>query len=116
MVDMKKLVMGFLILSGCTSTTTPEMDKSTTPQSVSEAPSHAPVNPIEPLDGETRQSFLERQISLVSSEISDLEPKMIATSVSMNPRSQSENTKLKEQLFALERKKASLELQLLSLP
>ncbi len=115
---MKKLIIGLLLLTGCSTAMkeTPGAPESTTPKGVSAAPVVVPLNPLEPLEGETREAFLERQIAMVASEIMILEPKVIAASNSMDPKFVAENAKMRDQLFDLERKKASLELQLLSLP
>jgi hypothetical protein len=118
---MKKLWIVLFILTGCATTSAPDVAK--TPEaappvagSAIPAPEVVPNNPLEPKDGESREAFLQRQIDQLSVEITQLEPKVIAAGNRVDPDGEVETKRLKKQLFTLERQKASLELQLLSLP
>jgi hypothetical protein len=116
---MKKLVIGLVLLTGCATVPAPESTTAAEAPATGAAlpaPEVVPNNPLVPQEGETRQAFLERQIEQLSVEITHLEPKVIAAGNRVDPDGEVETKRLKKQLFALERQKANLELQLLSLP
>lgn len=120
---MKKTIILLLILTGCTTQPTSVQVENPSANPVSAvmptskvAAAIEPAKILEPLEGETRQAFLERQIAQLDAEILKLEPQLISSSNILGPEGQSQTSKIKEQMSDLQRKKASLELQLMSLP
>lgn len=115
---MKKAAIVLFLLTGCATAPeeTPAPKTDAPAAAVSGAAEPASPSPLQRKEGETPQAFIERQIAMLDGEIVKLEPSVIAAVNRVDPEGPIEAARLKKKLFALEREKANLELQLMSLP
>ncbi len=111
---MKKLLIVCWLIGGCsTLAPQPPVAEPVAAESVSVTP--VVDAPVQELTVDQKISLMQKEIETIDKEIAVLEPQVIASSNRMDPQGIPETKVLKKKLFTLEQKKASLELQILTL-